>query len=554
MKTIEKILIFSLTISMIFCAVSPCASAVGNNDFDYIKYPAEAVSEFSEKILERISSGDDYISNRGYDETSLYISPCWSMNVNGTFVPVYATAVYDWVLDRGVVQSFQYIFADENSPLNVELKFLSGEVKNVCVLPEKYGVKADTDGRKITAELKEKGAYTFLINNDSQEYAVTVFVKENTDEDAEIDAYREEYGAENVAVFESGYYEAETIPTDKSVLYFKRGSFVSFSHKTDIRSDADAESAALPPVLELNGKENAVIAGCGTLDFTRIDRRERNLVTVNFCKNSMIDGLILLNPNSWTVTCYACESCTVSGITVFGYRTNSDGINICGCSDMTVENCFCRNGDDSFSAKATNEFYECRDITFKNCIGWSNKARCFGITGEVERDIYRITFTDCAVIFRNANWDTDRTASLAVAVETGGKNVSDILFENIEIHTDTGRPIYCMIYGSEITDCNVSNIVFRNININCGEKIKISSRRGMNFKEKICSFFDRKINSSCLKNLKTFKLISEWLKRNYVSSNSVKVTFENVMINGKKIVRPCRKYFENEGNIIVSVL
>ena len=536
---------------MIFCTVSPCVSAVENNQFDYIKYPAQAVSDFSEKILERISSGDDYLSNRGYDETSLYISPCWSMNVNGTSVPVYATTVYDWVLNRGVMQSFQYIFTNGNLPLNVELNFLSGEVKNVCVLPEKYGVTALTDGRKITAELKGKGAYTFLINNDSQEYAVTVFVKENTDEDAEIDAYRKEYGAENIAVFESGYYEAQSIPTDKSVLYFKRGSFVAFTHKTDIRSDADAESTALPPVLELNSRENAVITGCGTFDFTRIDRRERNLVNMNFCKNSVIDGLIFLNPNSWTVTCYACESCTVSGITVFGYRTNSDGINICGCSDMAVENCFCRNGDDCFSAKATNEFYECHDITFRDCIGWSNKARCFGITGEVERDIYRITFTDCAVIFRNANWDMDRTASLAVAVETGGQNVRDILFKNIEIHTDTGRPIYCMIYGSEITDCNVSNIVFRNIKINCGEKIKISSRRGMNFKEKMCSFFDRKINNSCVKNLKIFKKISELLKQFYDSSNSVEATFENVSINGKEITKLKHRFFETEGNIRV---
>lgn len=540
MKKLFRSILFFVVFCITANIISPCLASA-ENEFDYMLYSDEAVTEFSSDILTEISSGDDYISNRGHDETSLYFSPYWSMKINGESVPLYATAVYDWVPDRGVVQSFQYIFTDENAKLDIELTFLSGDIKNAVILPEKYGVTPQINGRKITAKISGFGAYTLLINDDSQEYAVTLFVKENNDEEKEIEDLKKEYGEENVTVFESGYYETDSISADKDVIYFRRGSFISFNHKSDIRSDADAESISLSPILELNSKDGAVIAGSGTFDFTRLDRRERNLITLNFCRNTNIEGLTLLNPNSWTVTAYACENCEFSDITVFGYRTNSDGINICGCNNVRVKDCFCRNGDDCFSAKATNEYYECHDITFESCIGWSCKARCFGITGEAEREIYNVKFSDCAVIFRNANWDTDRTASLAVAVETGGTDVHDITFENIEIHKDTGRPIYCMVYGDGIKDCDIYNIYFKNITVNCDKKIKISSQRNINFFGKIFSFFNRIFEKLFHKKSKLFSSF-------YEASNSVSVSFENVIINEKKIDRKRIKYFETAGN------
>lgn len=525
--------VISLSVSV------PCFAA--SDGFEFLQYPAEAITDFRPEILSRISSGDDYIANQGYDETGLYISPYWTMTVNNKAVPVYATAVYDWVLDTGVVQSFQYIFTDGETELEINMSFSGGRIKNFNMLPESLNGGAYISGNRLSAQIKDTGAYTFLINGDSQEYAITLFVRENKNENAEIKKLTEKYGENNISVYESGYYQLDTLPTDKDCIYFKRGSFVSFLHKNDIRSDADADNSVLGSVMELNGKENAVVTGCGTFDFTKIDRRERNLVNVNFCKNTTVEGLILLNPNSWTVTAYGSEDCTLNDITVFGYRTNSDGINICGCNNITVSNSFCRNGDDCFSAKATNTNYECHDITYKNCIGWSNKARCFGITGEVERDIYNITFSDCAVIYRNATWDMDRTASLAIAVETGNGNVYNVLFENIEIHKDTGRPIYCMVYGDGINGCQISGVRFRNLSINADEKIKISSQREMSLFGKFCAG----LNNTFLGRLKK---LSAFFGKFYNASNSVSVSFENVKINNKALNRKKIKFIETFGN------
>lgn len=535
MKKINAVLSAFLSIIFVFSLAAEACAEADKTAFDYIRYPDEAFTDFNPDILKRISSGDDYVSNRGYDETGLYASPYWKMSVNGTDTPVYATAVYDWVLNRGVVQSFQYLYVNENDfSLNINLTF-TDRVKNVKALPEALDCKAKADGKSILASINSLGTYTFLINGDSQEYAVTLFVQQETNEEKEIADYKEKYGAENVAVYESGVYCLDTLDTNADVIYFRKGSYIIANHINDIRSADDAQNSSLASFAELNSKENAIVTGCGTIDFTRLDRQERNLININFCKNVTVENLIVLNPNSWTVTAYGSEDCELKNITVFGYRTNSDGINICGCNEMKISGCFCRNGDDCFSAKATNEYYECHDIEFSECIGWSNKARCFGITGEVVRDIYNISFKDCAVIYRNATWDNDRVGSLAIAVEYGGGNVDNVVFENIEIYHDSGRPIYCIVYGDGIKDCKITNVLFKNIKYSADEKIKISSERTITTRGKISSAIVRFLRRNNLDKLKLISKIIASLEKNYEASNSVEICFDNVYSDGRKI-------------------
>lgn len=553
MKIYRSVVSALLAAVLIFAFTAVSFAENTESAFDYIHYPEEVFTDFSADILGRIGTGDDYISNRGYDETSLYVSPYWTMKINGKDTPVYATAVYDWVLDRGVVQSFQYIFADDGFSLNVNLTF-TGKIKNVKVLPESLGCKAKKSRNSISCMLEKFGTYTFLINNDSQEYAVTLFVQKQKDEDAEIQKYKEIYGAENVAVYKSGVYCLDTLDTGADVIYFKRGSYIIANHINDIRSAEDADSKKLSPFAEFNSKENAVIAGCGTIDFTRLDRQERTLVNLNFCKNTTLENLILLNPNSWTVTAYGSDGCRLDNITVFGYRTNSDGINICGCSNMKITDSFCRNGDDCFSAKATNTEFECHDIEFSGCIGWSNKARCFGITGEVERDIYNISFMDCAVIYRNATWDNDRVGSLAIAAETGSGDINNVTFENIEIYHDSGRPIYCTVYGDGITNCRISDVKFKNIRYSADEKIKISSERSIDFRGKISSAVVRFLKKTKLDRFKLIEKIIVRLEKNYEASNSIEITFENVFSDGRKIRNAGKRtHMIADGNVTLNI-
>ncbi len=545
-KKISRGLSFLLAAVISICGII-IAGAESGSGFDYLSYPDEAVTAFRSDIPDRISSGDDYISNQGYNETGLYISPYWTLEINREKVPVYATAVYDYKLNRGVVQSFQYIYVDSGEfMLNITMS-CPERIRDISVLPESLGCSAKSSKNNAQTCIKKTGTYTFLINNDSQEYALTLFVQRNKNENEEIEGYKERYGAENVAVYEKGVYCLDNIPADKKVIYFRRGSYISANHLADIRTAEDAQKHTAAPFMELNSKNGTVVTGCGTFDFTKIDRQERTLININFCQNTTVENLIIINPNSWTVTAYGSENCEMKNITVFGYRTNSDGINICGCNNMKISGCFCRNGDDCFSAKATNTNFECHDIEFSGCIGWSNKARCFGITGEVERDIYNISFKDCAVIYRNATWDNDRVASLAIAVETGSGSVHDVAFENIEIHRDEGRAVYCMVYGENITGCTIGNVTFRNIKYSAEEKIKISSERTISRSGIFSSGLVRFLKRIRLDNL--FENLIKRLEKNYESSNSVDVKFENVFSKNTRLKKINQnRFFTVQGN------
>jgi hypothetical protein len=70
----------------------------------------------------------------------------------------------------------------------------------------------------------------------------------------------------------------------------------------------------------------------------------------------------------------------------------------------------------------------------ENCVGWSNKCRCFGITGEVYAPIENVTFRGCSVLYRNATWDNNRVSALAVSVEYSGQPIKNVVFEDIDIY------------------------------------------------------------------------------------------------------------------------
>lgn len=527
LKTISLI----LCVIVLFCCFPLTCLAQSNPSFEPLIYPPEAVTTFREEFLNRVSTGPDYVSNRGYDESGLYISPYWTCKISEKDVPVYAVMSYDEDVNRGVLQSVVTIYVkDFSQGIDIALIPEKTEIKTAVILPDKLGAKADVRENSVSFTATKTGTYTCLINDDSLSDAVTVFIKEYTDENEQINNYKELCGEDRVMVFPAGFYEMEHIDTTAcDVIYFCRGSYISAKHLYDVRSDEEASSLPYRKTfLDIYSRENFIIDGSGTIDFNRLDRNERSLMNVSLCKNCSFSGLTFINPPVWTVTVYATADSTIDDFTIFGYRTNSDAINICGCESMEITNCFARNGDDCYSVKTTNTDFAAKNITFENCIGWSNKCRCFGITGEVYSPIENITFKNCDVLYRNATWDNNRVASLTVAVEMGGASINNVLFENINIYRDDGRAFYCTI-NDDIENCNVSGVVFRNITYSSHELSKIATRQSFDsFAEEFNAFIYRLLRFF-------FPKYEEDFSHLIPGNNHIEVKLENVVANGKKL-------------------
>lgn len=451
-----------------------------------LEYPASAVQTKEERgislkdFCSRGAAETSYEGNGHLDGTNLIISPYFSGSVNETALPIYATPVFVATGSYGVIHSFASVDVDFE-------RFQMVTVTLTLNLPERMqfanvyshdnavlSYSEDTIRMTVT----KHGAYTIVIN-DKQDYAITVFVRTYEDEDAQIAAYRQAYGAENVTVYEPGLHEIDYLQMKaNTVLYLKAGALLLPKHTVDIKSDSDDASKSefgakqsngmglhRYPVINGYNAENMVIAGRGTVDMTQLDWHERRGIVFTLSNGVTMDGMIVINPCEWAFITYRCENVTVTQSAVLGYRTNSDAFAICNSINVQVTDCFARTGDDMFEVKTLGgvDGAVSRDITFSRCQAWGSKARCFGITGEIEKDISNILFENGIVIFRDAVWDNNRIGSLVVLREVGNGVVDGVTFRNINIHHDAGRAFQVGVYNNKLSGSTIQNIVFESI-------------------------------------------------------------------------------------------
>lgn len=505
----------SITFSSVF-SPAVIAPPSDNLDFDVLKYPKEAVKTLEEWGVteEELKARADadlelYEGNKGYEDINgIVVSPYYTAKIGEKDIPVYAATVFLGETQYGELHSFSEIYLDEGEKFsfNIELTSKDFRINNAICLPEKLGVKASCSGGVMTASIDGFGIYTFLFNNASQKCAYTLFVRERVDEEAEIKAYQEQYGKDNVIVVDSGLLEipyADFYMQNNTVVYLRQGAYVLAQHLYDIMSEEDetlySEPDALAhnsigltryPFVNFNRCDNVKFVGRGVIDLSHLDRRERRGLVFTDCSNIEVRGMKIVNSPEWSFIAYHCQNITIKDVDIFGYRMNSDAFAICNTQGGLIERCFARSGDDLFDVKALGaaEPSASENITFTDCVAWGGKARCYGIHGEVNRAIRNITFKDSAVICRDATWNNERIASLAVIVELAEGSIDGVVFDNIEIFRDDGRAMACVVFTEEIGDMDTvpiynftaDNVVFRNITYNAAMKSKFSAANETN--------------------------------------------------------------------------
>ena len=460
-----------------------------NFDFSFLEYPEEAIVTLEEaglteqELVGRASALlPEYVQSGGYDDINgITISPYYTAKIRDTEIPVYASVVFIRADDTGTLHSFSEIYVDPDSDFsfNIELTGADVKLKNAIVLPESHGVKALCKDNTVTASINKTGVYTFLFNGANQYYGYTLFVREKVDEEAEIAEYIATYGEDNVIVVDKGVYQYDYVnfvSQDNLVIYLREGAYIIANHLYDINSAEDENiyfedtawfdnSIGLTryPFLNFYNCNNVTLTGRGVIDLTRLDRRERRGVVFTNCTDVNVSDIKIINSPEWSFISYCCDGVNIDTVDIIGNRGNCDGIAICNTHNASISNCFGRVADDTFEVKALGGTMDSRNITFSDCIAWGGYARCFGITGEVNKQISDVTFRDCAVIYRDGVWNNDRIGSLVVVAEQTEGGIDNILFENIEIFRDEGRAILVKIYDEEAENFEMKNIVFRNI-------------------------------------------------------------------------------------------
>lgn len=188
------------------------------------------------------------------------------------------------------------------------------------------------------------------------------------------------------------------------------------------------------------------------------------------CENIRIEGIRVIESSFWSVHIQGCDKVKVDGIYIESDRdngVNADGLDIDGCTNVTISNCIIRTGDDALCLKSTRHdgiSKPVRNVTINNCILTSSSA-AFKIGTETHNDFDNIVMTNCVI--------DDANRGLNIIVQDGG-NVSNVIFSDIVIRTKrkatfwwgNGDPLWFTIQKrgkTEKSAGSISNIIISNI-------------------------------------------------------------------------------------------
>ena len=462
-KFFISLLTLTSLISLISCGVP------NQNGGDHVKDQNCNIYATEYDNISSIEDAKEYLGEVATNlptANGIIISPYYTMTINGTEVPVYATRT------TNTVHSFAYIDVekiDNNKEFNLDVKLtinkettsvFSKRKPSVIVLPEKRGIEATLTDNVVTSTIKNIGTFSFVFNKEQDE-ALTLFVaeKENKEElfsgkevvylepadystDRKSETIFEEQG--KVYYFKKGRHKIDGIVVpSNSILYLEQGAYLEIIPTT------------MTYVISNKGEENIKVLGRGLLDFSGCcgsevpagyKNNKRGLSFSNV-KDMTFSGVTIINAQTWTLSLNACEDVYVSDCLFFGYRVFSDGIMLSDCKNALVEKNFIRTGDDAFETKSTTANGLTENVWFKNNDAWTDKGVAYGCIYESNHDTTDVHFEDCTVGFAMGTWSNHLGCCVIQMGNRKGAKMYDITFNNFEIYTNHNVAILNIFIG-----------------------------------------------------------------------------------------------------------
>lgn len=228
---------------------------------------------------------------------------------------------------------------------------------------------------------------------------------------------------------------------DPDVLYFKAGTVTEENITATSGKTIYIEGGAIVKG-SINAPQetsNVSIRGCGILD-----SRDKTARGVNIHKtNSLtIEGITLINNNNWSTLIAEGDGVDIKNYKVVAVRSNvtdsgkeNDALDLLGCRNAVVSDCFAYAHDDLFCVKSHKWDYKGKvdNVLFQNCTAWNvYGGNSFVIGAEINEDVSNVTYRNCCSI-RGAGEEASvgmYRGGISVHNCAGG-HVSGILFENI---------------------------------------------------------------------------------------------------------------------------
>ncbi len=189
--------------------------------------------------------------------------------------------------------------------------------------------------------------------------------------------------------------------------------------------------------------KNVTIQGQGTIDglgwnwydHTDVKPRWMNkhtprpspMVEFDNCVDVKVRDVLLTNAAGWTLHTFNCDQVHINGIRLINnlFGPNNDGIDVTGCTNVMISDCYIRTCDDAICLKTTTDSRELRNVTVTNC---TMQTTCVALKfGETSKDMGDVTFSNCVI--------TQSSRAFGIYATWGG-TVENVIVSNIICNTN----------------------------------------------------------------------------------------------------------------------
>lgn len=183
---------------------------------------------------------------------------------------------------------------------------------------------------------------------------------------------------------------------------------------------------------------SAGLGGSGKFASGKPARRPR-LLMLHCCTDVRIEDTAFVDSPCWTFWLMRCERVGIHRIKIRGDRRmiNNDGIDLDGCRDVVVSNCFIQTEDDSIVVRAIQKVHAepvvCENITITNCV-LESTCQCIRISCPSDHITRNCVFSNLVLNSRSNGINFDFPNRYLSAGSEGSADVSDMTFSNLVIN------------------------------------------------------------------------------------------------------------------------
>ena len=244
-----------------------------------------------------------------------------------------------------------------------------------------------------------------------------------------------------IAVFINPKKEFDIDKASSDVIYFGPGVHTE-TFKINMQDNQTVfidEGAVLYGGISAIRKSNVSVVGYGIIDNSKMMRDTAAVyysgdgeyygtpLFFENCENIRVEGITIVDSSCFSLHVDGCTNFTADNIKIIGmWRYNSDGCDMCNCTNAVLKNSFLRTFDDSIVIKGlkANNHLPVENITAENCVVWCDWGRALEIGAETSAPYMRnIVFKNCDLI---------HGCHIMMDIQHGDRAfISNVLFEDI---------------------------------------------------------------------------------------------------------------------------